>query len=51
MTTELARTTPARALATGGGGFALPAVIADQGDKAAGSGPTPQGGSGRQVRR
>jgi len=34
MTTELARTTPARALATGGG-FALPAVIADQGDKAA----------------
>ena len=35
MTTELARTTPARALATGGGGFALPAVIADQGDRAA----------------
>jgi hypothetical protein len=35
MTTELARTTPARALATGGGGFALPAVIADQGEKAA----------------
>ena len=34
MTTELARTTPARALATGGG-FALPAVIADQGEKAA----------------
>jgi hypothetical protein len=34
MTTEPARTTPARALATGGG-FALPAVIADQGDKAA----------------
>ena len=50
MTTELARTTPARALVTGGG-FALPAVIADQGDKAAGPGPTPQGGSGRQVRR
>jgi len=35
MTTELARTTPARALATGGGGFVLPAVIADQGEKAA----------------
>ncbi len=35
MTTELARTTPARALSTGGGGFVLPAVIADQGDKAA----------------
>ena len=35
MTTELARTSPARALSTGGGGFILPAVIADQGDKAA----------------
>ena len=34
MTTELARTTPARALATGGG-FALPTIIAKQGDKAA----------------
>ena len=35
MTTELVRTTPARALVTGGSGFALPAVIVDQGDKAA----------------
>ena len=35
MTTELARTSPARALSTDGGGFILPAVIADQGDKAA----------------
>ena len=50
MTTEFARTSPARTLSTGGG-FALPAVIADQGDKAAGLGPTPQGGSGRQVRK
>jgi len=35
MTTELDRTTHARALATGGSGFVLPAIIADQGDKSA----------------
>jgi hypothetical protein len=35
MTTELARTTPARPLATADSGFLLPAIIANQGDKAA----------------